>query len=71
MKSFFTNSAHEGHEPIAIGLKEAAALLSVGTTWLREKTIQGEVPHTKLGNRYKYNPQVLLEWFLGLLNGNA
>jgi hypothetical protein len=71
MDSIFSDPRQDVQQPIAIGLKAAAKLLSVGVTWLRQETINGNVPHTKLGNRYKYCPVELRQWFAGLLRKPA
>jgi excisionase family DNA binding protein len=49
---------------------EAAELLHVPVSWVREETRQGRLPHRKLGRYRRYVRSELLEW-LSTLDGSA
>ena len=42
--------------------KEAAELLHVKVSWVREETRQGRMPHVRLGRYRRYDRAELLAW---------
>ena len=45
-----------------VDAKEIAALLGVPTSWIREHTRQGEIPHVPLGRYVRYREADVLAW---------
>jgi excisionase family DNA binding protein len=46
-----------------LDIKEAAELLGIGITSMRSKAVKGQVPCFKMGNRWKFDPEKLKEWW--------
>lgn len=44
---------------------EVAALLSVPTSWVREQTRAGNLPHLALGRYKRYEREAVLAWLEG------
>jgi excisionase family DNA binding protein len=42
--------------------KEAAQLLAVPESWVREATREGRIPHLRLGRCRRYQPAVIETW---------
>lgn len=42
--------------------EEIAAVLSVPTSWVRDHTRQGRIPHVQLGRYVRYRLDKVLEW---------
>jgi excisionase family DNA binding protein len=41
---------------------EVAEMLSVPTSWVRESTRSGAMPHVRLGRYVRYDPQAVEAW---------
>ncbi len=41
---------------------EVAELLSVPTSWVREQTRAGTIPHLELGRYKRYDREAVLDW---------
>ena len=41
---------------------EIAALLNVPVSWVREHTLNGDIPHLKLGRYRRYRRTDILDW---------
>jgi excisionase family DNA binding protein len=49
--------------------KEVAALLGVPTSWIREHTRSGAIPHVPLGRYVRYDRGDVVEWVASLKTG--
>jgi excisionase family DNA binding protein len=45
-----------------LNASEAAALLNVPESWIREQTRRGLVPHVRLGRYVRYRRVAVVEW---------
>jgi excisionase family DNA binding protein len=64
-------SAHALAPDRLLDAHEAAELLHVPVSWVREETRQGHLPHVKLGRYRRYLRADLLEWVEGLKGGSG
>lgn len=59
------SDASVGFDPAAdrlLNATEAAALLSVPESWVREQTRRGRFPHIRLGRYVRYRRDAVLVW---------
>lgn len=49
-------------------LKETAEFLKVSTFTIRQLCIQNKIPHLKLGRRYIFTKEALIEWLENQMN---
>jgi excisionase family DNA binding protein len=49
--------------------REAAALLNVPVSWVRQETRAGRIPHVKLGRYRRYDAVELESWWRARLRG--
>jgi excisionase family DNA binding protein len=50
---------------------EVAEMLAVPTSWVREQTRAGQIPHLRLGRYVRFEREAVLEWLEGQRAGQS
>ncbi len=64
-------SKHSAGDPILVGIREAAALLGIGTRKLHDLAQSGAVPSLKIGTRRLFPVEALKGWVAQQVKGGA